>query len=62
MMAVSADALTASASRGEATVTRPAPTLSAPRAASLAAPVLLHLAANCGAAVAAWSAAHPDRA
>jgi uncharacterized protein len=32
------------------------------RSGSLAAPVLLHLAANCGAAVAAWSAAHPDRA
>ena len=40
MMAVSCDAFTASASRGHATVTRPAPTLSAPRAPSLAAPVL----------------------
>ncbi len=40
MMAVSAPALTSSASRGEATVTSPAPARSAPRAPSLAAPVL----------------------
>ena len=37
--AVSAAALTANASRGEATVTRPAPARNAPRAASRAAPV-----------------------
>ena len=37
--AVSAPALTASASRGDATVTRPAPARSAPRAARRAAPV-----------------------
>jgi hypothetical protein len=40
MMAVRDEALTESASRGEATVTRPAPTRKHPRAPSLAAPVL----------------------